>query len=544
MSKDKTPLEELQEKLQEALRSGNVQFTGAVPGQARPAPPRDEGPTQADKEAEEALERIRNFNFKPREIRDYLDRFVISQQEAKKVLSVAICDHYNHVRQCIENPKLLEKDYHKQNILLLGPTGVGKTFLMRHISKLIGVPFVKADATKFSETGYVGADVEDLVRDLYKVSGSNADLAQYGIIYIDEIDKIAAAANIAGGKDVSGRGVQINLLKLMEDTDVNLFSPTDMMAQMGAMMEASRGGKPRKRSISTRHILFIVSGAFDKLAESVKKRLEASAIGFGSTSEVVDRDASEYLHRVETPDLIKYGYEPEFVGRLPVRVACDPLSVVDLQEILTSAEDNLLEQYEQDFKGYGIEFEMTREAIEEISRKAHTEKTGARGLMTVFEQVFRYFKFELPSAGAPSFEVTRETVSSPHEALKSLLKEHSHMKRNVLGQEIQAFTERFASETGIRISFSDEAADLLIGIAVDRDKTIRAVCEDRFKDLEYGLKIVARNSGRQAFEIDLPMAENPDAELSKMVVESFKDRQEQGEPEVSEEAEKREHPDA
>ncbi|HSH09425.1 MAG TPA: AAA family ATPase [Oceanipulchritudo sp.] len=523
MSKDKTPLEELQEKLQEALRSGNVKVTGIVPGPTSPhEAQRTETMAPSDKEAEETLERIRNFNFKPREIRDYLDRFVIQQQEAKKVLSVAICDHYNHVRQCIENPKLLEKDYHKQNILLLGPTGVGKTFLMRHISKLIGVPFVKADATKFSETGYVGADVEDLVRDLYKVSGSNAELAQYGIIYIDEIDKIAAATNLAGGKDVSGRGVQINLLKLMEDTDVNLFSPTDMMAQMSAMMEASRGGKPRKRSISTRHILFIVSGAFDKLAETVKKRLEASSIGFGNTQEVIDRDPSEYLHRIETSDLIKYGFEPEFVGRLPVRVACDPLSADDLADILTRAEDNLLDQYESDFKGYGIEFNMTTEAIKEVALRAHKEKTGARGLMTVFERVFRYFKFELPSAGAPSFEVTRETVADPHEALKSVLKEHSHMKRNVMRQEIDAFTQRFSQETGFSIQFTDEASDFLIGIAVDLDKTIRAVCEERFKDLEYGLKIVARNTGTQSFEIDRKMAENPDGELSKMVVESFK----------------------
>ncbi len=528
MSKDKTPFEELQEKLQEALRSGNVQIAGMVPGR----PPAETGDQPAETgsekvdEAEAALEGIRKFNFKPREIRDYLDRFVIQQQEAKKVLSVAICDHYNHVRQCIENPKLLEKDYHKQNILLLGPTGVGKTFLMRHISKLIGVPFVKADATKFSETGYVGADVEDLVRDLYKVSGSNADLAQYGIIYIDEIDKIAAASNLAGGKDVSGRGVQINLLKLMEDTEVNLFSPTDMMAQMGAMMEASRGGKPRKRTISTRHILFIVSGAFDKLAESVKKRLEANAIGFGSTRDVIDKDPSEYLHNVETPDLIKYGFEPEFVGRLPVRVACDPLSAEDLAAILTRAEDNLLEQYEGDFKGYGIDFKMTTESIDEIARRAHLERTGARGLMTVFEHVFRYFKFELPSAGVPSFEVTRETVANPQESLKTLLKEHSHMKRNVLHKEIDAFAERFATETGLTIEFSKEACDLLIDIAVDKDKTIRAVCEDRFKDLEHGLKIVSRNTGKAGFEINLAMAENPDKELSKLVVESFKEKAE------------------
>ena len=539
MSKDKSPLEELQEKLQEALRSGNVHFAGPPPGhqqgQTSPQGKGEEG--SGDKEAEEILERIRTFNFKPKEIRDYLDRFVIQQQEAKKVLAVAICDHYNHVRQCIENPKLQERDYHKQNILLLGPTGVGKTFIMRHISKLIGVPFVKADATKFSETGYVGSDVEDLVRDLYKVSGNNTDLAQYGIIYIDEIDKIAAASNINGGKDVSGRGVQINLLKLMEDTDVSLFSPTDMMGQMSAMMEVSRGGKPRKRTMNTRHILFIVSGAFDKLAESVKKRLEASSIGFGNTREVVDRDPSTYLHSVETPDLIKYGYEPEFVGRLPVRVAFDSLSASDIAEILNSTEDNLLKQYIQDFKGYGIEFSMTSEAIEEVSQRAFEERTGARGLMTIFERVFRYFKFELPSAGATSFEVSRETVADPATALKSLLKEHGHMRRNVLAQEIAAFADRFNQDTGLVLKFSEEASDLLIDIAVDRDKTIRSVCEDRFKDLEHGLKIVSRNIGKEIFEITRKLAENPDAELSFMVVESFKNRKPE-EPSVTEDRDK------
>ena len=526
MSKDKTPLEEIQAQLQEATRTGHVQFRGIRPEAHPPAGEDVKKKPQEPDSAAEAIERIRQFSFKPREVRDYLDRFVIQQQEAKKVLSVAICDHYNHVRQCIEDPRLLERDYHKQNILLLGPTGVGKTFLMRHIAKLIGVPFVKADATKFSETGYVGADVEDLVRDLYKVSGSNGELAQYGIIYIDEIDKIAAAGNLGGGKDVSGRGVQINLLKLMEDTEVNLFSPTDMMAQMSAMMEASRGGRPRQRTLSTRHILFIVSGAFDKLAESVKKRLEANAIGFGSTMEVVDRDPSEYLHRVETTDLIKYGFEPEFVGRLPVRVACDPLDVDDLAEILTRAEDNLLNQYTLDFKGYGIDFKMTTEAIREIARRAHAERTGARGLMTIFERVFRYFKFELPSAGAPSFEVTRETVANPQEALKTLLKEHSHMRRNVLGQELESFAQRFQQETGIEIRFTAEACDLLIDCAVDRDKSIRAVCEERFKDLQHGLQIVARNSGLQRFSISRAMAENPDAELSRMVVASFRQQEE------------------
>ncbi len=276
----KNPFEEIQKQLQELLKSNNPNVTVnpfVPPQQTPPTPSTPEEP----KEADEVLKQIESFKRKPKEIRDYLDRFVIRQDEAKKVLSVAICDHYNHVRQCIEDPNLAKKEYNKQNILLLGPTGVGKTYLMRNIAKLIGVPFVKADATKFSETGYVGNDVEDLVRDLYKLSGQNAELAQYGIIYIDEIDKIAGS-NSTGGKDVSGRGVQINLLKLMEDADVNLLSPHDMMSQMQAMMSMGQGGKKQKRTLSTKNILFIVSGAFDKLAENVRKRLDQGQIGFSS----------------------------------------------------------------------------------------------------------------------------------------------------------------------------------------------------------------------------------------------------------------------
>jgi hypothetical protein len=307
----------------------------------------------------------------------------------------------------------------------------------------------------------------------------------------------------------------------MEETDVNLFSPNDMMAQMSAMMEMNRGGKPRKRSLNTRHILFIVSGAFDKLADAVKKRTESTSIGFGNTSAVVDRDPSEYLHRVESADLIKFGFEPEFIGRLPVRVACDPLGVEDLALILRGAEDNLLEQYKDNFKGYGINMAITSEAIDEIAVRAHKEKTGARGLMTVFERIFRYFKFELPSTGITAFEVTRETVADPQDALKLLLKDNLHQQRGILREEIDAFAKRFASETGINISFTEEACEILIDAAVDRDKTIRAVCEERFKDLQHGLGIIVRNGGEPSFTIDAAMARQPDNELSKWVVRSF-----------------------
>jgi endopeptidase Clp ATP-binding regulatory subunit ClpX len=515
------PYEEIQRKLEDALREGRL--NAVSPGSFGAVNPEASGPSEEEsREHDAALERIRSFNLKPKEIRDYLNRYVIRQDEAKKVLSVAVCDHYNHVRQCVDNPKLAERDYHKQNIILLGPTGSGKTYLMRCIARLIGVPFVKADATKFSETGYVGADVEDLVRDLNKMAQGNTELAQYGIVYIDEIDKIAAAQNLAG-RDVSGRGVQINLLKLMEDAEVNLFSPTDMMSQMQAMMDASRGGKPRRRSISTRHILFIVSGAFDKLAESVRKRMESAAVGFGAQARSSDdEDIFSFLHSVETTDFIKYGFEPEFIGRLPVRVACDSLGIEDLAEILTTSEGSLLEQYRMDFKGYGVDFRMTPEAVMEIARRAHAEKTGARGLMTVFERVFRDFKFELPSTAIHSFEVTTETVGRPREALLGLLKENQHLQRGVLLADIRAFEERFLRDSGIGIEFDEAACDALIDLSAERDVSIRALCESAFRDLEHALKIVSRNTEQSRFVLGRDFVTNTDKALSRLITDSFR----------------------
>ncbi|MDR2340913.1 MAG: AAA family ATPase [Puniceicoccales bacterium] len=376
------------------------------------------GSTTGEKEEQfrSVREKIRSFNQKPKQIRDYLQRFVIKQDEAKKVLSVAICDHYNHVRRCLDHPEELGKDYSKPNILLLGPTGVGKTYLIRNIAKLLGVPFIKADATKFSETGYVGNDVEDLVRDLVRAADGNADLAQYGIIFIDEIDKIASSPEL--GKDVSGRGVQVNLLKLMEDTDVNLVAPHDIAAQMNLMM--SFGGRRRKKeTINTRYILFIVSGAFDKLNEIIRRRIDATTIGFGRPGK---NEYEECLSQVATEDLIKFGLESEFVGRLPVRVACESLKKEDLAEILRASEGSILRQYEQDFEGYGIKMHVNDEAINEVAALAAKEKTGARGLMTVLEALFRDFKFHLPSTDLRELMITPRTIADPRKALEEMLR--------------------------------------------------------------------------------------------------------------------------
>lgn len=521
--KENNPLEELQRQLQEALKHSKIGFSfqQKPEGNLHPEPESPSGP-EAGVPQDEILRRIREFNLKPREIRDYLNRFVIKQDEAKKVLSVAICDHYNHVRQCIENPELSEQEYTKQNILLLGPTGVGKTYLIRNIAKLIGVPFVKADATKFSETGYVGSDVEDLVRDLVRVANGNIELAQYGIIFIDEIDKIASESS-QNGKDVSGRGVQINLLKLMEDTDVNTFSPTDMMSQMQAVMDMSTGrGKPGKKTINTRHILFIVSGAFDKLTEIIKKRVARSSIGFTSTATLsAEQDVDLYLEQVATPDFIKYGFEPEFIGRLPIRVSCKSLNQQDLARILTTSEGSILKQHHLDFKGYGIDFSITNEAINEVARLAAEEKTGARGLLTVLERTFRDFKFELPSTAIKSFEVSTDTIETPKVKLKKLLMDSQHLQKGVLKEDLKRYAQTFQQEHGITLEFDDKATNAVIQASVDEDKTIRAICEERFKDFQHALKIISRNSGQMNFTINEKVVKNPDKELSQWVVKSF-----------------------
>ena len=360
-----------------------------------------------------------SFNLKPADIAKHLNRFVIGQREAKKVLSVALCDHFQHVRMTLEGNGA--PFYQKQNVLLLGPTGVGKTHLIRSAAELIGVPFVKADATKFSETGYVGGDVDDLVRDLVRRAGGDVKKAEHGIIYLDEVDKLATRGE-SGGRDVSGRGVQTNLLKLMEDGDVPVVSPNDVTGQLQSAMSAMRGsGAAQPETINTRHVLFIVSGAFSGMAEIIRRRLSSgSSRGDEAHARKMEDDQS-LLSSAATADLIAYGLEPEFIGRLPVRVACHGLSTEDLFNVLRKSESSLIHQYERAFAAYGIKCEFKDDGLRRLAELASTEHTGARGLMTICERVFRDFKFRLPGSRVKRVAVTATLVNGPAQELRRVL---------------------------------------------------------------------------------------------------------------------------
>jgi len=474
---------------------------------------------------------ILEFDYHPRDIKAHLDRYVIRQDEAKKVLSIAVCDHYNHakyLRRLNEenDPKARTLEFAKQNVIIVGPTGVGKTYLVKHIAELIGVPFVKADATKFSETGYVGADVDDLVRELVRKADGDVALAEYGIIYIDEVDKIATSGSMIG-RDVSGRGVQTTLLKLMEETEVPLRNPSDIQSQMQAMFDMQRGGGggAPKDSVNTRHILFIVSGAFSGLEKIISQRMRTGSIGFAAETRDVPSMDEELFRHVETHDYLEFGFEAEFIGRLPVRVVCEHLTADDLMEIMKSSEGSLIRQYEQEFEAFGIRAKFEDDALRVIAERAAEEKTGARGLMTVCEKMLRDFKFELPGTSVTELIINAELVEDPSTVLARYREKSAHVTDSKTMAELASFRRRFAERHNVRMSFDNEAVARIEELSRERNMSVMQLCEQMFADYQFGLKLIQKNSGQESFVLPVDAIERPDRYLSGLVVKSYRDQE-------------------
>ena len=507
--------EEIEKEFQEFWQKkygGTVRLVNATASEPTP-----EGQTE---EPEPKKTFDLKFDLKPKEIKQYLDRYVIKQDEAKKALAIAVCDHYNHVRECHENPDAADADYAKQNIVMLGPTGVGKTYLIRHIAKLIGVPFVKADATRFSETGYVGANVDDLIRELVTQADDNLELAQYGIIYLDEGDKIATPPNIIG-RDVSGRGVQIGLLKLMEETEVNLRSGNDVASQMRAAMEFQKSGKVDKEVINTRHILFIISGAFTGIEKIIKKRLHQSRIGFNAEITNQTDESTQYFENVTPKDFIDFGFEPEFIGRLPVHVVCNELAVDDLFHILQRSEGSIIRQYENAFRAYGITVLFSNSGLRRIAEKAIAQKTGARALMTVCEKVLRDYKFELPSTGVNEFVVTAGVVDTPDVELKRIITDADYNRETVMQEQVRRYESQFHAEHQLQIQFDTEATTLISERAVTDGKTIPQLCDQILESYQHGLNLIKQNTGQTTFTFPKGVVENPDQVLEEWIRDSY-----------------------
>ena len=523
-----------------------------------------------------------NFDLKPEELISYLDQYIIKQDKAKAVLSTKICTHFNRIKyseNALENVNEIVGSI-KNNVLMIGPTGVGKTYMIKLIAKKIGVPFVKGDATKFSETGYVGGDVEDLVRDLVRENNDDIELAQYGIIYIDELDKIASSQNLIGA-DVSRTGVQRALLKPMEETAVDLKVPHDPISMLQEIERYRKTGKRKKQTVNTKNILFIMSGAFNGLSDIIKKRVSEQGIGFGANIKSSE-EKSKILQQVTPEDLIKYGFESEFIGRLPVKAVFERLTEEDLYEILKNPNNPIILGKKLDFAAYDIKVKFEDKALGILAKRAFNENTGARGLVSVFETALLLFERKLPSTDIKKIPVTAFVVKESEKSLEALLsplnKEKSAATFNSLAAAEKKFVKKylegnkqklsekykltmtksriditaslyckqimdidssvkmiktfcdkikeielsFFQNNDINIIMEEDAVDFIIKQFIDSGIKLEEFHKQLIIDFELGLKLIKEKTGKNRFFITKEALLGPESFISKLTKDELK----------------------
>jgi len=517
------------------------------------------------------------FDLKPDDLISHLDQYIIRQDHAKAVLATKICTHFNRIKRSQEAPDGNDcmVGRIKNNILMIGPTGVGETYMVKLIAKKIGVPFVKGDATKFSETGYVGGDVEDLIRDLVRESDGNIELAQNGIIYIDEVDKIASSHNMIGA-DISRTGVQRALLKPMEETEVELKVPHDPISMIQEIERFRKTGQRDKRTVNTKNILFIMSGAFSGLSEIISKRIRKQGMGFGANITGI-RDQSDILKQVKTEDLIAFGFESEFVGRLPVQAVFERLTEDDLFSILKNPNNPVILGKKLDFAAYGIDVKFEELLLKLLAKTAFEENTGARGLVSAVEKALLSFERTLPSTAVRKFPATRDIVRNSEKAIedfispeyqdtlngifekladqekasikeyiesnkKTLTEKHNLMmtpsridtaadfyckrimdigsvirKIKSLSDEVKKIELCFYKKHDINIVMEEDAIDFIMGEFIHSDATLDDVYKKISSDFEYGLKLVREKTGRNRFFITREALLAPEPYISRLL---------------------------
>jgi ATP-dependent Clp protease ATP-binding subunit ClpX len=518
-----------------------------------------------------------NFNLKPEELISYLDQYIVKQDNAKAILATKICTHFNRIKRAESSSDDIRDmvGHIKNNILMFGPTGVGKTYIIKLIAKKINVPFIKGDATKFSETGYVGGDVEDLVRDLVRETDGDIELAQYGIIYIDEIDKIASSRNIIG-VDVSRSGVQRALLKPMEETEVDLKVPHDPISMIQEIERFRKTGKREKRTVNTGNILFIMSGAFGDLARIVKKRIADQEIGFGAKIKNYLDDA-DILQQAKAEDLIEFGFESEFVGRLPVRAVFEKLTQEDLFEILRNPSNSVILGKKLDFAAYDIDVKFADDALRVLAEKAFKENTGARGLVSAVERALLLFEKKLPSCDIKRFPVTVSVIQDPKKSFENMLSlsnrsqleetfeklareekefiisylntnkknlsekygltltpsriqvvasyysghimdiEKTISKIKSFYDDIKKIELLFFKNNDINIVLEDDAVDFIIKQFEKNDINVEDYYEQLTDDFKHGLNLIREKTGKNRFFITKSALFNPEAFISKLI---------------------------